>query len=99
MKSGRRCRSFEVPRENPTRIVNGISFVHGVTGGAATSHQIGTHLYRAFRRGKCYELAINITQSAFGVHPAGTIREFSAQDEERVRRALPNVVDSFRVLR
>ncbi len=89
---------FEIPKQNAERVIDGVRFVHGLHSGAATSHWIWTDLYRAFYKGKCYELAINITYTAFGVSAAGTARKFTPQDKQHVRRSLQRVVDSFRFL-
>jgi hypothetical protein len=40
-----------------------VSFLHGASGGVGLGHSIGTDLYRAFHKGRCYELSINIAQA------------------------------------
>ena len=86
---------FEVPSTDRIRLINGLTFVHGVTGGAGLGHELNTDLYRAFHNGKCYELDINITWT--GSVPPGK-REFTKKDSQRVFRDLQKVLDSFTFL-
>src|SRR5437763_869996 len=56
---------FLVSAEHPVEVIGGVQFLHGVSGGVASSNSIGTDLYRAFHRKRCFELEVNQT----GVDP------------------------------
>jgi hypothetical protein len=51
----------QVSAEHPIENIEGVQFLHGVSGGAATSHWLSTDLYRAFHNKRCFEVAINQT--------------------------------------
>ena len=86
-------------KKAPNRTIAGVRFVHWVGEGAAMSHVLETHLYRGFTHRKCYELAINVTYTNYGVYDPGTIKEFTKQDEAKVVHDLEQVLDSFKILR
>ena len=87
---------FSVPAKEPRRIINGVGFLHGVSSGVAAGHSIATDLYRAFHKGRCYELSINIGLVSLGAFDPGTIKEFS---DKRVENELTTILDSFRFLK
>ena len=87
---------FSVPAKEPRRIINGVGFLHGVSSGVAAGHSIATDLYRAFHKGRCYELSINIALVSLGAFDPGTIKEFS---DKRVENELTTILDSFRFLK
>jgi hypothetical protein len=55
--------SFLISAEHPVELIGGIQFVHGVTGGAATSHSLSIDLYRAFHKQRCFELSFSQTET------------------------------------
>jgi hypothetical protein len=78
------------------RTVNGVRFLHGTSVDDAASLYINTDFYRAFHRGRCYELSINLATNSFGSFDPGTVREFTSKDDQRVRTELATILDSFR---
>lgn len=78
------------------RVINGVRFLHGTGVDDAASLYINTDLYRAFHRGRCYELSINLATNSFGSFDPGTVMEFTTQDDLRVRNELRTILDSFK---
>ncbi len=89
---------FKPDVKHPQRMINGTRFLHAITGGAAMSHDINSDLYRGYINGTCYQLALQIAFSAFQVYDLGSIKEFTAEDEQHVRSQLERILDSFRPL-
>jgi hypothetical protein len=85
---------FRVAKDRTT--INGVRFLHGISTDAAASLYTSTDLYRNFHRGRCYELSINLATNSFGSFDPGTVREFTSDDDQRVRRELTTILDSFR---
>ena len=52
---------FLISAEHPVEKIGGVSFVHGIAGGAATGHSNSIDLYRAFHNQRCYELSTSET--------------------------------------
>ena len=95
VKTGAAC---VIPGKLPSKVIDGVRFVHTLEEGAAMSHYMETNLYRGFKN-RCYELAIHVTFSNFGVYDPGTIKEFTKRDKERVTQDLERILDSFKILR
>ena len=79
------------------RIINGVRFLHGISGEGGLGHSMSTDIYRAFHNGSCYELSVNLAITSFGVFDPGTVQEF--KDGSRVRAELLTVADSFQFLK
>jgi hypothetical protein len=90
---------FQIDSRSPTRVIDGVRFLHASGGGAASSHDIASDRYRGYKNGRCYELALSVTFTNFGVYDPGSIKEFSRQDEKQVTEELRRILDSFRSLR
>jgi hypothetical protein len=90
---------FNTAPKDPTKNINGVSFLHGIDSSAAAGSYINSDLYRTFYRSKCYELSINITATRFENFPQGGVREFSSGDEQRVENELTMILNSFRFLK
>jgi hypothetical protein len=89
---------FQVSAEHPIENIEGVQFLHGVSGGAATSHWLSTDLYRAFHNKRCFELAINQT----GTEPHVTdppMKTLTAVQQKMLDRTMSNVLHSFRFLK
>ena len=89
----------QLPKKDQKRIIGGIVFTHGSTGEAGLGNYMGSDFYRVFHKRKCYELCVNIASSSFANFDPGTIKEFTRDDERRVRGDLVTIVDSFRFLK
>jgi hypothetical protein len=85
--------------KDPTKIINRVRFLHGISTGAALGHYMFSDVYRAFHRSKCYELRINITSTEFSNFEPGAVKEFTRRDEQRVRNELTTILNSFRFLK
>jgi hypothetical protein len=90
---------FSIAAKAPRRIIHGVRFLHGISSDAGLGHYMGTDLYRAFHKRRCYELSINLTTAAFANFDPGTVKEFTREDEQRVRDELTTILDSFRFLK
>ncbi len=90
--------AFEIDLKNPTREINGTRFIHSSIGGAAMGHYNEDDLYRGYKNGKCYHLALSITYSNFELYPPGAVKEFSKADRKRLHAELMRIIDSFRAL-
>ncbi len=60
---------------------------------------MGTDLYRAFHKSRCYELSINVATVSIGSFDPGAMKEFTCEDEQGVRNELTTILDSFRFLK
>ena len=89
-KGDPRRAEFLISAESPVEQIGGITFVHGVFGGAAAGHSSWEDIYRAFHDGKCYELRITTTQA--------DVPPIPAPDKETVRQGLFRILHSFRFL-
>ena len=90
---------FHTATKDPTKIINGVSFLHGTDSSAAAGSYSGSDLYRTFYRSKCFELSINITATRFENFAPGAMREFTSRDEQRVENELTIILNSFRFLK
>jgi hypothetical protein len=90
---------FQLARKDQKRIINGVRFLHGSSGEVGLGNYMGSDLYRAFHKNKCYELSINIATSSFANFEPGTTRKFTRENEQQVRQALMVILDSFRFLK
>jgi hypothetical protein len=85
--------------KDPTRIINGVKFLHGSSFSFGMGNYMNTDLYRNFHKSRCYELSINVATSAFWAFDPGAVKEFTPEDEQHVRNELTTVLDSFRFLK
>jgi hypothetical protein len=90
---------FDIPANDPRRVINGVSFLHGRSFEGGLGHSMGTDLYRAFHKGRCYELSINVATVSIGSFDPGAMKEFTREDLQGVRNELTTILDSFRFLK
>ena len=88
---------FGIATEDPKRIINRVSFLHGISISVGSGTVVTTDVYRAFHNGKCYELSLNLATKQFANYDAGTVKEFTGEDS--VRNELTAILDSFRFLK
>lgn len=86
-------------RSQPTRVIDGMKFLHTSGGEGAMSHDIDFHRYWGFDRGTCFELATAIAYTNFAVYEPGAIKEFTAKDKAAVTDELNRIIDSFHALK
>jgi hypothetical protein len=90
---------FDIATKDPRKIIHGVSFLHGISSDVGMGHYMGIDLYRAFHKSRCYELSINLAATSFANFDPGTVKEFTPEDEQRVRKELTTILDSFRFLK
>jgi len=90
---------FDIPAKDLRRVINGVSFLHGRSYEGGLGHGMGTDLYRAFHKSRCYELSINVATVSIGSFDPGAMKEFTREDEQGVRNELTTILDSFRFLK
>ena len=95
----RACLNSEIFTKDPGRVIDGVKLSQTVEEDAAMSHRIESNLYRGFKKGKCYELAVRVTYTDIGVYDPGTVKEFTAQDKNQVVRELTRIMESLKFLR
>jgi hypothetical protein len=91
--------AFQIDAKSPTRVIDGAPYWHASVGAGASSHQVVGDVYRGYRNGRCYELALRVTFTNFAAYPPGAIKEFTSQDQKRLAEQLRRILDSFRSLR
>jgi len=72
------------------KIINGITFLYDLTGGAATGHYLSTDQYRVYRSDTCYTIALNLNSDR-GVSEKGLSKEFS----DVMRAKLRSIFSTF----
>lgn len=90
---------FRIAAKDPARMINGVSFLHGISGGVGLGHAMSTDLYRAFHRNTCYELSVNVATMNLANFDPGTVKAFTAKDEKGLRHELTKILDSFKFLK
>jgi hypothetical protein len=97
-KTGSECLA-SMPPPVHTESVNGVEFQVGHQSNAGMGHGLSEDSYRIFHSGLCFELDIRIATASMGGYPPGTIKEFTQEDERRVKAALAKVMSSFKFLK
>lgn len=90
--------AFQIDAKSPTRVIDGAPFWHASVGAGASSHDVVGDRYRGYKNGRCYELSLAVTFTNFAAFPAGTVKEFTTQDQMRVATQLRRILGSFRSL-
>jgi len=86
---------FLVSAEHPVEMIDGMSFLHGIRGGAAMGHGSSVDLYRAFHNGVCFELST--TSTATNPNNYDPPREtLSAAEEKKLSETMSDILHSFR---
>lgn len=86
---------FLISAKHPVEIVGDVQFLHGIRGGAATSHSIGVDLYRALYRNRCFELSISeaATEPHISDPPMNTL---TPAQQKKLDETMSNILHSFR---
>jgi hypothetical protein len=94
---GENVPEYAAPKKDPWRIINGVRFLYlGTSVSVGMGTVVTTDAYRAFHKGRCYELSINLATTSFANSDPGTLKEFTREDEQHVRSELTTILDSFR---
>jgi len=86
---------FLISAEHPVELIGGIQFLHGVNGGAATSHFFSIDLYRVFHKQRCFELSISQTGTDPNISDPPTKTLTPAQGK-RLDQTMSLILHSFR---
>lgn len=76
--------------------VNGIEFKSSDDSSAGMGHGVSGRSYRTFHNDACYEFDIRVATSSLGGYEPGTIKEFTSEDEEKLRSALRKILTSLK---
>jgi hypothetical protein len=91
--------TFELSKQSPLLMINGVRFAHGTNEGVAAGHSNQSDQYRTFHQGRCYELAINLSETSFAALEPGAVREFTSKNRSKVHAELTKVLKTFKFLR
>ncbi|MGA7300584.1 MAG: hypothetical protein WBX10_09775 [Candidatus Sulfotelmatobacter sp.] len=94
-KTGSECLA-SMPPPVHMESVNGVKFQAGHQSNAGMGHGLYEDSYRTFHTGQCFELDIRVATASMGGYPPGAIKEFTQEDERRVKAALAKVMSSFK---
>jgi hypothetical protein len=87
---------FLISAKRPIERIDGVTFIHGETAEAGLGSSTGIDVYRAFHRGKCYELDISETETHN--YAPGEVEEFTAADDKKVQSLLSGILHSFQFI-
>jgi hypothetical protein len=86
---------FLISAKHPVEIIGGVQFIHGINGGAATGHDFGVDLYRAFYKQRCFELSISET----GTNPMISdppMKTLTSAQQKELDQTMSDMLHSFR---
>jgi hypothetical protein len=86
---------FLVSAEHPVEMIDGLQFLHGVAGDAATSHSLGVDLYRRFHKQRCFELRVSTSATS----PAVTdppMKTLTPVRQKQLDQSMSQILHSFR---
>jgi hypothetical protein len=86
--------NFYVSAERPVEQIDGVSFLHGTGRSAAMGNWSSVDYYRAFHKGKCFELSISST--GFDSTDSAPIRPLTPAESKKVSRTMSKILHSFR---
>jgi hypothetical protein len=86
---------FLISAKRPVELIGGVQFLHGVGGGAATSHSLSIDLYRAFHKQRCFELSVSQTGTDPNVSDPPT-KTLTPTQGKKLDQAMSLILHSFR---
>lgn len=86
---------FLVSAEHPVEMIDGLQFLHGLTGDAATSHSLGVDLYRRFHKQRCFELRISTSATSPAVSDPPT-KTLTPTEQKQLDQSMSQILHSFR---
>jgi hypothetical protein len=86
---------FLVSAEHPVEMIGGVQFLHGVTGEGATSHSLGSDLYRGFHKQRCFELRVSTTETSPNVSDP-PMKTLTSAQREKLDQSMSQILHSFR---
>jgi hypothetical protein len=86
---------FLISAEHPVELIGGVQFLHGVGGGAATSHSLSIDLYRVFHKQRCFELSVSQTETEPHVSDP-PMKTLTPAQGKRLDQAMSLILHSFR---
>jgi hypothetical protein len=86
---------FLVSAEHPVETIGGVQFLHGVTGEGATSHSLGSNLYRGFHIQRCFELRVSTTATDPSVSDP-PLKTLTSAQQKKLDQSMSQILHSFR---
>jgi len=86
---------FLLSAKHPVETIGGVQFLHGSSGGAATSHWSDTNVYRGFHQQRCFELSV----SQSGTNPEVSdppMKTLSPEQQKKLDQSMSQILHSFR---
>lgn len=88
---------FLISAKHPVEMIGPVEFVHGVSGGAATSHASSIDLYRMVHKQRCFELSVSET----GTNPNSSdppLKTLTPAQQDKLQQAMSDILHSFRFI-
>ena len=86
---------FLLSAEHPTEVIGGVTFVHGISGGAACGHSSSRELYRTFHKGRCFELSTNTSATSPNISDP-PMKTLTSAQQKRLEDTMSDILHSFR---
>ena len=87
---------FLLSAEHPTELIGGVSFVHGTRDGAAMGHTNDTEVYRAFHKGRCFQLSVSETETTPDTSSGPPMKTLTPAQERKIEQVMSHILHSFR---
>jgi hypothetical protein len=85
---------FMISAQHPAETIGGVVFVHGFRGDAATSHSLGSDLYRVFHKQRCFELSVSETETSRAATDP-PMKTLTPTQRKRLDQAMSLILHSF----
>jgi hypothetical protein len=86
---------FLISAEHPQEMIGDVEFIHGISGGVATGKSIDIDLYRAFHKGRCFELSVSHAGTNPGISDPPS-RTLTAAEYKKLHQSMSQILHSFR---
>jgi len=86
---------FLLSAEHPTELIGGISFIHGNVDGAAMGNTNDTEVYRAFHKGRCFQLSVSETETTPDTS-GPPMKTLTPAQERKIDQTMSEILHSFR---
>jgi hypothetical protein len=89
---------FLISAEHLSEMIGGLQFVHGISGGAATSRSIGIDLYRRFYKQRCFQLSVSVTETNPNVSDP-PMKTLTPVQQKKLDQTMSDILHSFRLIK
>jgi len=86
---------FLISTDHPQVMIGDVQFIHGIRDGVATGKSIDLDLYRAFHKGRCFELSVSQT----GTNPNMSdppLKTLTPAQYKQLHQSMSQILHSFR---